>query len=157
MCESIGHRPLRGRCPKGLREYVVSTRYLFIFNKKDVTKNVGKVVCRRLSEGEQEGEEGGKEEEAKVEGEEKGEEEEGEEEVKGAKEEKEEEEEEEEEKEMEKPKCNQSGNLSQVQMTVNGGKKERTGKAHNKEKQVAQGQYVVSDTRCPALHDCKSE
>ena len=24
-------------------------------------------------------------------------------------------------------------------------------------KQVAQGQYVVSDTRCPALHGCKSE
>ena len=24
-----------------------------------------------------------------------------------------------------------------------------------KKKQVAQGQYVVSDTRCPALHDCK--
>ena len=24
-------------------------------------------------------------------------------------------------------------------------------------KQVAQGQYVVSDTRCPALHDCKFE
>ena len=23
--------------------------------------------------------------------------------------------------------------------------------------QVAQGQYVVSDTRCPALHGCKSE
>ena len=21
--------------------------------------------------------------------------------------------------------------------------------------QVAQGQYVVSDTRCPALHDCE--
>ena len=25
------------------------------------------------------------------------------------------------------------------------------------EKQVAQGQYVVSDTRCPALHRCNSE
>ena len=25
------------------------------------------------------------------------------------------------------------------------------------EKQVAQGQYVVSDTRCPALHDCDME
>ena len=24
-------------------------------------------------------------------------------------------------------------------------------------KQVAQGQYVVSDTRCPALSDCKME
>ena len=24
-------------------------------------------------------------------------------------------------------------------------------------KQVAQGQYVVSNTRCPALHGCKSE
>ena len=23
-------------------------------------------------------------------------------------------------------------------------------------KQVAQGQYVVGDTRCPALHDCES-
>ena len=23
------------------------------------------------------------------------------------------------------------------------------------EEQVAQGQYVVSDTRCPALHDCE--
>ena len=23
--------------------------------------------------------------------------------------------------------------------------------------QVAQGQYVVSDTRCPALHDCDIE
>ena len=28
--------------------------------------------------------------------------------------------------------------------------------AHYKKK-VAQGQYVVSDTRCPALHDCKLE
>ena len=26
-----------------------------------------------------------------------------------------------------------------------------------RKKQVAQGQYVVSDTRCPALHGCKSE
>ena len=26
-----------------------------------------------------------------------------------------------------------------------------------KTKQVAQGQYVVSDTRCPAVHDCKFE
>ena len=25
----------------------------------------------------------------------------------------------------------------------------------NQEEQVAQGQYVVSDTRCPALHDCE--
>ena len=25
------------------------------------------------------------------------------------------------------------------------------------EEQVAQGQYVVSDTRCPALHDCEVE
>ena len=25
------------------------------------------------------------------------------------------------------------------------------------EKQVAQGQYVVSDTRCPALHGCEFE
>ena len=30
---------------------------------------------------------------------------------------------------------------------------ERTGERE----QVAQGQYVVSDTRCPALHGCKSE
>ena len=27
----------------------------------------------------------------------------------------------------------------------------------NEIKQVAQGQYVVSDTRCPALHDCEME
>ena len=26
-----------------------------------------------------------------------------------------------------------------------------------KKKQVAQGQYVVSDTRCPALSDCELE
>ena len=28
---------------------------------------------------------------------------------------------------------------------------------NNKGKQVAQGQYVVSDTRCPALSDCEFE
>ena len=27
----------------------------------------------------------------------------------------------------------------------------------SQERQVAQGQYVVSDTRCPALHGCKLE
>ena len=27
----------------------------------------------------------------------------------------------------------------------------------HRDKQVAQGQYVVSDTRCPALHGCESE
>ena len=29
--------------------------------------------------------------------------------------------------------------------------------AQNDAKQVAPGQYVVSDTRCPALHDCELE
>ena len=35
----------------------------------------------------------------------------------------------------------------------------RSNEAKNRknQKQVAQGQYVVSDTRCPALHGCKSE
>ena len=28
-------------------------------------------------------------------------------------------------------------------------------RADLKTEQVAQGQYVVSDTRCPALHDCE--
>ena len=28
---------------------------------------------------------------------------------------------------------------------------------HFSTEQVAQGQYVVSDTRCPALHDCELE
>ena len=27
----------------------------------------------------------------------------------------------------------------------------------NNKKQVALGQYVVSDTRCPAVHDCEFE
>ena len=29
--------------------------------------------------------------------------------------------------------------------------------AQNDARQVAQGQYVVSDTRCPALSDCELE
>ena len=31
------------------------------------------------------------------------------------------------------------------------------GPAPKRKEQVAQGQYVVSDTRCPALHDCEFE
>ena len=30
-------------------------------------------------------------------------------------------------------------------------------KWQQQQQQVAQGQYVVSDTRCPAFHGCKSE
>ena len=28
---------------------------------------------------------------------------------------------------------------------------------HARHEQVAQGQYVISDARCPALHDCELE
>ena len=35
--------------------------------------------------------------------------------------------------------------------------KDMTHKRRLKGKQVAQGQYVVRDTRCPAVHDCKFE
>ena len=31
----------------------------------------------------------------------------------------------------------------------------RTDRSNDREEQVAQGQYVVSDTRCPALSDCE--
>ena len=33
----------------------------------------------------------------------------------------------------------------------------RPERADLRPEQVAQGQYVVSDTRCPALHDCEME
>ena len=37
------------------------------------------------------------------------------------------------------------------------GKREEQKKEGEEEEQVAQGQYVVSDTRCPAVHDCEFE
>ena len=36
-------------------------------------------------------------------------------------------------------------------------RRKKEGKKEKRRKQVAQGQYVVSDTRCPALSDCELE
>ena len=49
----------------------------------------------------------------------------------------------------------QEGRKKEKRMKKKKGKRE--GGKEKRKKQVAQGQYVVSDTRCPALSDCELE
>ena len=39
MCESIGHRPLRGRCPKGSEKFALRTKMLTM-NKLDTQHSI---------------------------------------------------------------------------------------------------------------------